>query len=73
MAGIHDVFPANDDDSNEPISEKKLKQGDGRYATKKIILGFEFDGVNKRFGLRKQIGHTCLQSSRDGFAPAKWA
>ncbi len=26
MAGIHDVFPANDVDSNNPISEKKLKQ-----------------------------------------------
>jgi hypothetical protein len=25
MAGIHDVFPANDVDSNDPISEKKLK------------------------------------------------
>ena len=25
MAGIHDVFPADDVDSNDPISEKKLK------------------------------------------------
>ena len=29
MAGIHDVFPANDIDSNDPISEEKLKQRDG--------------------------------------------
>ncbi len=53
MAGIHDVLPADDDDSNDPISEKKLKQGDGEYATKKIILGFEFDGVNKTLWLKE--------------------
>ena len=28
MTGIHDVFPADDIDSNDPISEKKLKQLD---------------------------------------------
>ena len=46
MTGIHDVFPADDVDSNYPISEKKLKQRDGKYATKKIILVFKFDGIN---------------------------
>ncbi len=34
-------------------SEKKLKQEDGEYATKKIILGFEFDGVNKMLWLEE--------------------
>ncbi len=53
MAGIHDVFPADDVDSNDPISEKKLKQEDGEYATKKIILGFEFDGINKTLWLEE--------------------
>ncbi len=53
MAGIHDVFPADDDDSNDPILEKKLKQGNGEYATKKIILGFEFDGINKTLWLEE--------------------
>jgi hypothetical protein len=28
MTGIHDVFPPDDDN---PISEKKLKQGEGIY------------------------------------------
>jgi hypothetical protein len=27
MRGIHDVFPADIIDSNDPISEKKLKNG----------------------------------------------
>ncbi len=45
--GIHDVFPANDNYSNNPISEKKLKQPDGECSTTKTILGFAFDGINK--------------------------
>ncbi len=47
MTGIHDVFPADDLDSNYPISKKKLKQLDGEYSTKKTILGFDFDGIKK--------------------------
>ena len=35
MTGKHDVFPADDIDSNDPISEKKLKQLDGECSTKK--------------------------------------
>jgi hypothetical protein len=42
MTGIHDVFPANDNDANDPIFEKKLKQLDGKYSTTKTILGFDF-------------------------------
>ena len=44
MTGIHDIFPANIVDSNDPISEKKLKKGEGVYSTKKTLLGFDFDG-----------------------------
>ena len=47
MTGIHDVFAADDIDSNDPISEKKLKQLDGEYSTKKTILGFDFDGIDE--------------------------
>ncbi len=53
MMGIHDVFPANEHDENDPMSEKKLKQGDGEYAIKKTILGFEFDGINKTIWLEE--------------------
>jgi hypothetical protein len=34
MTGIHNVFPADKINSNNPISEKKLKQLDGEYSTK---------------------------------------
>jgi len=44
MMGIHDVFPADIVDSNDPISEKKLLKGEGQYALFKMMLGFDFDG-----------------------------
>jgi len=72
MAGIH-VFPADDVDSNDPILEKKLKQRDGKHATKKVILGFEFDGINKTVWLEEAKGaylltvlHGCIRSSKAG-------
>jgi hypothetical protein len=53
MTGIHDVFPADEINDNDPISKKKLKQLDGEYSTKKNILGFDFDGVNKLSGWKR--------------------
>ena len=73
MTGIHDVFPADDIDSNYPISEKKRKQRDGEYATKKTILGFEFDGINKTLWLEEAkrahlltVFHGWIRSSKSG-------
>jgi hypothetical protein len=51
MHGIHDVFPPDEDDSNDPISEKKLKKGEGRYETRNTLLGFNFDGKGKTLWL----------------------
>jgi hypothetical protein len=31
MAGIHNVFPADIIDKNNPISEKKLLKGEGQW------------------------------------------
>ena len=44
MRGIHDVFPADIVNSNDPISEKKLKKGEAQYSTFKTLLGFDFNG-----------------------------
>jgi hypothetical protein len=73
MTGIHDVFPADNNNSNDPISEKKLKQLDGEYATTKTILGFEFDGLAKTLWLEDAkrahlltVLHGWLRSSRTG-------
>jgi hypothetical protein len=54
MSGIHDVFPADLVDSNNRISEKKLRKGEGQYALIKTILGFEFDGQQKTLWLEEE-------------------
>ena len=53
MYGIHDVFPPDADDDNDPISNKKLMKKDGSWATVKDILGLTFDGVNKTIWLEQ--------------------
>jgi hypothetical protein len=54
MAGIHDVFPADIIDGNNPISEKKLLKGEGQYALFKTLLSFDFDGQRKTMWLEEQ-------------------
>ena len=51
MHGIHDVFPPDDDDNKDPISEKKIKKVKGLYDIKKTLLGFDFDGDAKTMWL----------------------
>ena len=47
MFGIHDVFPPDDDDDEDPISLHKLKKRDGAWAVVKDILGLTFNGEDK--------------------------
>jgi hypothetical protein len=68
MTRIHDVFPAGEINSNDPISEKKLKQLDGEYFTKKTILSFDFDGVHNTIWLDVAKRAHLLTVSMDGFA-----
>jgi hypothetical protein len=55
LHGIHAVFPpapttsTNPDD--EPISLKKLKEGEGVWAFRKEILGWIFDGITRTIEL----------------------
>ena len=51
MSGIHDVFPAAPDPTADPISDRKLRKGDGACATVKDILGMTFDGTVKTIWL----------------------
>ena len=47
LHGIHSVFPPptiTGHDGGDPISEKKMQQGDGQWAHIKEILGWEFNG-----------------------------
>jgi hypothetical protein len=47
MYAIHDVFPQEEDPSEDPISFKKLLQGEGSWDVIKDILGFVFNGDDK--------------------------
>jgi hypothetical protein len=54
MTSIHDVFPADVIDGNNPILEKKLKKGEGQYSMFKTLLGFDFDGKQKKMWLEEE-------------------
>ena len=54
MTGIHDVFPNDIVDSNDPISKKKLLKGEGKYSLFKTLLGFDFDGKRKTMWLEEE-------------------
>ena len=49
--GIHALFPppstTHHVGGKEPISRKKLAQGDGNFATQKEMIGFLFDGIRR--------------------------
>ena len=48
MTGVHDVFVPGEDPAEDSISVKKLERGEGVWALKKDLLGFEFDGAPGR-------------------------
>jgi hypothetical protein len=51
MCAIHDIFPPDDVNANDPISFKKLLQKEGSWDIIKEILGFVFDGAEKTLWL----------------------
>jgi hypothetical protein len=55
LHAIHSVFPSpaatGTPDAKDPISEKKLAKGDARWDTKKEILGYWLDGVDRTIQL----------------------
>ncbi len=49
------MFPPSSDNSKDPISAKKLQQGDGTlFKSKTCILGFDFDGNSKTIWLEEE-------------------
>jgi hypothetical protein len=68
MHAIHNVFPTPEatgtPDAKDPISEKKLKQGDGRWDTKKEILGYVLDGVARTIQLGDKKAGDMVQEVR---------
>ena len=72
MMGVHDVFPADINDDNDPLSLKKLEKLEAMWALHKDIPGFTFDGVEKTLWLEQPkrdalltILHGWIRATRD--------
>jgi len=80
LHGIQTIFPPlgeGDDPEDEPISLKKLKEGDGHWDTQKEILGWLFNGLTKCMQLPpakvSKIQKTSSKSpERKWFGLASW-
>jgi hypothetical protein len=51
-------------DAKDPVSEKKLAQGDARWATTKEILGYWLDGVNRTIQLPPKRADDLIAEAR---------
>ena len=60
MTGIHDVFPADENDNEDPIAKRKLEKKEGEYDVLKTVLGFDFDGHNKTIWLEAAKRETLI-------------
>ena len=65
MHGMRSVFPANKDDSEDPISEKKMIKKDGQWIIEKDVLGWMFGGKNKTMVLEEKINGIILSVLKD--------
>jgi hypothetical protein len=53
--GVHAAFPepavTGHQNGKDPLSNKKLEQGDGNFASTKDMIGFTFDGIKRTIQL----------------------
>jgi hypothetical protein len=72
LEAILSVFPSpllTDHDGDEPISIKKLLEGDGAWSAQKEILGWIFDGVKRCIQLPKKKVKNLLQELHQASRP----
>jgi hypothetical protein len=50
MMEIHDVFPPNANNSNNPISKKKLIKDEGQYSAQKFYLALALTAQQRQCG-----------------------
>jgi hypothetical protein len=62
MHGIHNIFPAQVNGDNDPISFKKVKKGDSSWMQVKDILGFTLHGEAKTLWLEAQKQDALLDT-----------
>ena len=71
LHGIHDVFPASNDDIRDPISAKKLRKGGGTFDTKSASWASSLMASKKQYGWRTTSGQPCSLSSINGYGEQK--
>lgn len=49
----------------EPISNSKLKKGGGNFDTRKIMIGFEFDGIKQTVRLPPEKARVFLRETHN--------
>jgi hypothetical protein len=53
--GVHAIFPepavTGHQNGKDPLSNKKLEQGDGNFASTKDMIGFTFNGIKRTIQL----------------------
>ncbi|KAL3793071.1 hypothetical protein HJC23_003079 [Cyclotella cryptica] len=64
MCAIHEVFPPDETDENDPISLKKLIQKEGSWDIVKEILGFCFHGGDKTIWVSEGKQDALIQTMR---------
>jgi len=71
MKGVHDVFPEDEVDQNDPISYKKLLKLEAMWSLTKDILGFTFDGDNKTIWLEDAKREVLLKTLKQWLRQAR--
>ena len=54
IQGVRDIFPADENDEEDPLSLKRLRKLEAMWVLHKDILGFPFDGVEKTIWLEEE-------------------
>ncbi len=67
MLGIRDMFPPDNNNSNDPLSERKLIKDEGQYSTQKTLLSFDFDSLAKTMWLESANREKPLPFLRAGY------
>jgi hypothetical protein len=64
---IHIIFPPDANNKNDPISLKKLLEGDGQYSTLKCLLSFNLMWTIKCSGLKTANARRSSKYSTAGY------
>ncbi len=75
IQGVHAVFPepvvTGNKNGKDPLSKKKLEQGDGNFVTKKDMIGLSFDGIKRTIHLPPTKAAAYIRETHRILVPVK--